>query len=89
MDWAEVEVSLQLTVSQSICQGIKPSLRLVTRYYFLSQGFCLKVGGDWTILFQKNIRGTWSYRLGEGWNASTVALQVVRDDVKGTQCPGV
>jgi hypothetical protein len=40
---AEVEVALQLTVSQSICQGIKPILRLVTRYYFLYEDCCLKV----------------------------------------------
>jgi hypothetical protein len=26
---------------------------------------------------------------GEGYNTSTVALRVVRGDVKGTQCPGV
>jgi hypothetical protein len=32
---AEVEVKLQLTVSQSVCQGIEPTLRLVTRYYFV------------------------------------------------------
>jgi hypothetical protein len=37
-----VKVTLQLTVSQSVCQGIEPTLRLVTRYYFLSEG-CLKV----------------------------------------------
>jgi hypothetical protein len=28
-------------VSQSVCQGIEPTLRLVTRYYFLSEGCCL------------------------------------------------
>jgi hypothetical protein len=39
----EVEVTLQLTVSQSVCQDIEPTLRLVTRYYFLSEGCCLKV----------------------------------------------
>jgi hypothetical protein len=39
----EVEVTLQLTVSQSVCQGIEPILGLVTRYYFLSKGCCLKV----------------------------------------------
>jgi hypothetical protein len=30
----EVEVTLQLTVSQSECLGIEPTLRLVTRYNF-------------------------------------------------------
>jgi hypothetical protein len=33
---SEVEVTLQLAVSQSVCQGIEPTLGLVTRYYFLS-----------------------------------------------------
>jgi hypothetical protein len=39
----EVEVTLQLTVSHSVCQGIEPTLGLVTRYYFLSEGCFLKV----------------------------------------------
>jgi hypothetical protein len=39
----EVKVTLQLTVSQSICQDIEPTLGLVTRYYFLSEGCFLKV----------------------------------------------
>jgi hypothetical protein len=34
----KVKVTLQLTVSQSLCQGIEPILGLVTRYYFLSEG---------------------------------------------------
>jgi hypothetical protein len=42
-DQVEVEVTLQLTVSQSVCQGIKPTLSLETRYNFLSKGYCLKV----------------------------------------------
>jgi hypothetical protein len=37
---SEVEVTLQLTVSQSVCQGIEPTLGLVTRYYFLSEICC-------------------------------------------------
>jgi hypothetical protein len=37
----EVEVTLRLTVSQSVRLGVDPTLGLVTRYYFLS-GFCLK-----------------------------------------------
>jgi hypothetical protein len=37
-----VKVTLQLTVSQSLCQGIEPILGLVTRYYFLSEGCFLK-----------------------------------------------
>jgi hypothetical protein len=36
------EVTLQLTVSQSVCQGIEPILGLVTRYCFLSEGCFLK-----------------------------------------------
>jgi hypothetical protein len=35
-------VTLQLTVSQSLCQGIEPILGPVTRYYFLSEGCFLK-----------------------------------------------
>jgi hypothetical protein len=31
----EVEVTLRLTVSQSVCRGVEPTLLLVTRYYFL------------------------------------------------------
>jgi hypothetical protein len=33
----EVEVTLQLTVRQSACQSIEPTLGLATRYYFLSE----------------------------------------------------
>jgi hypothetical protein len=40
--YCEVEVTLRLTVSQPVCQGIEPALGLVTRYYFLSEGCCLK-----------------------------------------------
>jgi hypothetical protein len=39
----EVGVTLPLTVSQSVCLGIEPTLALLTRYYFLSEGCCLKV----------------------------------------------
>jgi hypothetical protein len=38
----KVKVTLQLTVSQSLCHGIEPILGLVTRYYFLSEGCFLK-----------------------------------------------
>jgi hypothetical protein len=38
----KIKVTLQLTVSQSLCQGIEPSLGLVTKYYFLSEGCFLK-----------------------------------------------
>jgi hypothetical protein len=38
----KVEVTLRLTVGQSICQGIEPTLRLVTRFHVLSEG-CLQV----------------------------------------------
>jgi hypothetical protein len=41
--YTEVEVMLQLMVSQPVCEGIEPTLRLVTRYYFLSEGCRLKV----------------------------------------------
>jgi hypothetical protein len=33
----EVEVKLRLTVRQSVCQGVEPTLGLVTRYYFLPE----------------------------------------------------
>jgi hypothetical protein len=42
VNYIEVEVTLQLPVSQSACQGIVPTLGLVTRYYFLSEGCFLK-----------------------------------------------
>jgi hypothetical protein len=35
----KVKVTIQLTVSQSVCQGIELILGLVARYYFLSEGF--------------------------------------------------
>jgi hypothetical protein len=38
-----VEVTLRLTASQSVCLGVEPTLGLVNRYYFLSEGCCLKV----------------------------------------------
>jgi hypothetical protein len=31
------------TDGQSVCLGVEPTLELVTRYYFLSEGCCLKV----------------------------------------------
>jgi hypothetical protein len=36
------KVTVQLTVSQSLCQGIELILGLVTRYYFLSEVYFLK-----------------------------------------------
>jgi hypothetical protein len=41
---SKVKVTSQLTVSQSLCQGIEPILGFVTRYYsyFLSEGCFLK-----------------------------------------------
>jgi hypothetical protein len=39
---AKFKVTLQLTVSRSLCQSIEPILGLVTRYYFLSEGCFLK-----------------------------------------------
>jgi hypothetical protein len=39
---SQVKVTLQLTVSQPLCQGIEPILGLVTIYYFLSEGCFLK-----------------------------------------------
>jgi hypothetical protein len=42
---SEVEVTLRLavgrSVSQSVCLGVEPTLGLVTRYYFLSEGWLL------------------------------------------------
>jgi hypothetical protein len=40
--FSKVKVTLQLTVSQSLCQSIDPILGLVTRYYFRSEGCFLK-----------------------------------------------
>jgi hypothetical protein len=39
----EVEVTLRLSVSQSVCLGVEPILGLAIRYYFLSERCCLKV----------------------------------------------
>jgi hypothetical protein len=38
----KVKVTLQLAVSQPLCQGIEPIPGLVTKYYFLSEGCFLK-----------------------------------------------
>jgi hypothetical protein len=32
-----------MTDSQLVCVGVEPTMGLVTRYCFLSEGFCLKV----------------------------------------------
>jgi hypothetical protein len=40
----KVEVTLRLTVSQSACGGVEPTLGLVTRYYFLSESCVVSVG---------------------------------------------
>jgi hypothetical protein len=37
----KVKVMLRLTVSQSVCLGVKFTLELVTRYYFLSESCCV------------------------------------------------
>jgi hypothetical protein len=37
----QVKVMLRLTASQSVCLGVKFSLELVTRYYFLSESCCV------------------------------------------------
>jgi hypothetical protein len=37
----KAKVMLRLTVSQSVCRGVKFTLELVTRYYFLSESFCV------------------------------------------------
>jgi hypothetical protein len=34
---------LRMTVNQPVCQGVEPTLGLVTRYYFLYECCCLKV----------------------------------------------
>jgi hypothetical protein len=39
----EVEVTLRLTVGQSVCLGDEPTVGLVTWKYFLSEGYCLKL----------------------------------------------
>jgi hypothetical protein len=39
----QVKVTLLLTVSQSVWRSVESTLGLVTRYYFLSEGCCLKI----------------------------------------------
>jgi hypothetical protein len=39
----EIEVTLPLMAGQSVSLGVEPTLELVTRYYFLSEGCYLKV----------------------------------------------
>jgi hypothetical protein len=39
----EVEVTLRITVSQSVCLSVEPTLGFLTKYYFLSEVCCLKV----------------------------------------------
>jgi hypothetical protein len=34
------------TDGQSVCLGVELTQGLVTRYYFLSEGFCLKIAGS-------------------------------------------
>jgi hypothetical protein len=38
----QVKVTLRLTVSRSVCLDVEPTLGLLTRCYFLSEGFCMK-----------------------------------------------
>jgi hypothetical protein len=33
----------RITLSMTVCLGVEPTLELVTRYYFLLEGWCLKV----------------------------------------------
>jgi hypothetical protein len=37
---AEVKVTLQLTVSHSVCLGVEPQLGLMTRCFFLFESYC-------------------------------------------------
>jgi hypothetical protein len=39
----QVKVTLLLTVGRSVCLGVEPTLGHVIRYYFLSEGICLKI----------------------------------------------
>jgi hypothetical protein len=41
-DWSRSRSHVTID-GQSVCQGIEPTLGLVTRYYFLSEGCCLKI----------------------------------------------
>jgi hypothetical protein len=42
-NWSGSKVTLRVTVNQSVCLDVELTLRLVTRYYFLPEGCCLKV----------------------------------------------
>jgi hypothetical protein len=42
-DLLPVKDEVEVEVGQSVCLGVEPTLALVTRYYFLSEGCCMKV----------------------------------------------
>jgi hypothetical protein len=88
-EFLEVEVTLRLTVSQSVRLGAEPTSGLLTRYVgrLLSES-CGLVSLSPDIIDSSYPSNGHCRYTASGSTTSTVALRVVRDDVKGTQCPG-
>jgi hypothetical protein len=55
-----------MTDGQPVCQGVEPTLGLVTKYYFLSECCCLKVA----------VFSLWGALFEERWGLSFVILSL-------------
>jgi hypothetical protein len=79
-EYLDVEVTLQLTVgqsvSQSVCQGIEPTLGLVTRYYFLSESVTLQLRVSQCVLVSSPLHGPLSRYCFPFMSREFVALSV-------------